>query len=186
MKLHIYALTAIAAPLALGACANAGLNQSEKAVASQSTATADYLKTEVAALNKLASIYIDAAALYKQAADIPDENNGLKEMLLELHDYRNGEREVIQDRVIALGGQPATLGEALGTGHRTFTALRTAIDDDTEVAIEEVLRGEEYIRDELAKVAETDLTPQSAALVGKLQVSVNAEIAKLKKTDQAL
>ena len=69
---------------------------------------------------------------------------------------------------------------------KLFTALRTAIDDDTEVAIEEVLRGEEYIRDELAKVAETDLTPQSAALVGKLQVSVNAEIAKLKKTDQAL
>jgi len=93
---------------------------------------------------------------------------------------------VIQDRVIALGGRPATMGEALGTGHRTFTALRRAVDDDTEVAIEEVLRGEEYIRDELAKVAKADLTPQTAALIGKLQVSVNAEIARLKKTDQAL
>tara|TARA_R110001606_G_scaffold101052_2_gene221982 strand:+ start:1478 stop:2038 length:561 start_codon:yes stop_codon:yes gene_type:complete len=186
MKLHIYALTAIAAPLALGACANAGLTNSEKAMASESTAEAPYLKTEVDELNKLTSIYIDAAALYKQAADIPDENNGLKEMLLELHDYRNGEREVIQDRVIALGGDPATMGEALGTGHRTFTALRTAVDNDSEVAIEEVLRGEEYIRNELAKIAKTDLTPESATLIKKLQVSVNAEIEKLEAKDKAI
>ena len=181
MRLHIYALTAIAAPLALGACANAGLTNSEKAMASESTAEAPYLKTEVNELNKLTSIYIDAAALYKQAADIPDKNNGLKEMLLELHDYRNGEREVI-----ALGGDPATMGEALGTGHRTFTALRTAVDNDSEVAIEEVLRGEEYIRDELAKTAKMDLTPESAALIKKLQVSVNAEIKKLEAKDKAL
>ncbi|KCZ91709.1 PA2169 family four-helix-bundle protein [Hyphomonas johnsonii] len=186
MRLHIYALTAIAAPLALGACANAGLSQQEQAAASQSAAEAPYLKAEVTALNKLAAIYIDAAALYKQAADIPDENNGLKEMLLSLHDYRNGEREVIQDRVIALGGQPATMGEALGTGHRTFTALRTAVDNDSEVAVEEVLRGEEYIRDELAKVAAKDLTPETSALIAKLQVSVKAEITKLKATDQAI
>ena len=49
-----------------------------------------------------------------------------------------------------------------------------------------MLRGEEYIRDELAKTAKTDLTPESAALIKKLQVSVNAEIQKLEAKDEAI
>ena len=179
MRLHIYALTALAAPLALGACANAGLTEAEQYAASETTVEADYLKQEVSALNDIISIYIDAAALYKQASQIPDENNGLAPMLMSLHDERNADREMLQDRVIALGGQPATLGEALGTGHRTFTSLRTVVDNDTEVAVEEVLRGEQYIHNELMEVAQMDLTPESRVLVEELNADVKGKIAKL-------
>ena len=181
MRLHIYALTAIAAPLALGACANAGLSESEQAASAVTTAQADYLKEEISALNSITSIYIDAAALYKQASQLPDENNGLAPMLMELHDERNADREQLQDRVIALGGQPATLGEPIGTGHRTFTTLRTIVDDDSEVAVEEVLRGEKYIHDELAKVSAMQLTPDTRALVETLDADVQSEISKLEQ-----
>ena len=179
MRLHICALTAIAAPLALGACASGGLTASEQSAASETTVQADYLKEEVSALNEITSIYIDAAALYKQASRLPDENNGLSPMLMELHDDRNADREALQGRVIALGGKPATLGEPLGTGHRTFTSLRTVVDNDSEVAVEEVLRGEKYIHDRLMKVADMQLTPETRSLVEKLESDVSSEIETL-------
>ena len=186
MKTMLFASAALALPIALGACSTAGLTETEKAMAEQNTGQSAAMQNEVSELNRLTRIYIDAAALYKQAADLPDEDNGLKPMLLDLAKERNEDRDMLQDRVLALGAKPAESGEALSTAHRSFTSLRTLVDNDSDVAVEEVLRGERYIRDEIDKVMQIAMTPQSKTLLAQLRTDTDAQITRLEGMDPAM
>ena len=185
MKRTLFATVALAVPLAFGACTSAGLSQQEQAVENLNKTMTAAMQTEIAELNELTSIYIDAAALYKQAADIPDENNGLKPALLELAKEKNAQRDALQERVLLMGGDPAEHGQALGTAHRGFTALRTIVDNDTEVAVEEVLRGERYIRDEIADAMTKVTTPESRQLLAALRTDAEQQISRLEAVDKA-
>ncbi|WP_084397438.1 PA2169 family four-helix-bundle protein [Henriciella aquimarina] len=185
MKPILLATAALTLPLGLQACSSAGLSPSQEARVADSHEMSEALKTEVSSLNHLTRLYIDAAALYKQAADIPDQKNGLKPSLLAMAKDRNAQREELQDRVTTLGGQPAEHGQALGTMHRSFTTLRTVVDNDSEVAVEEVLRGERYIRDEIDKAMETAMTPETRDLLAELRTDADANIARLEGMKQA-
>lgn len=185
MKKAILASVALALPLSFAACTSAGLTPSEQAVAEQNVELSDAMQAEVAGLNELTRVYIDAAALYKQAADIPDDTKNLKPHLLELAKEKNAQRDRLQKRVLTLGGAPAEYGEAVGTVHRGFTSLRTLVDNDTEVAIEEVLRGERYILDKINEAMSEAMTPQSKALLAELRTDTEAEIARLEEIDEA-
>lgn len=184
MKKSLLATVALTVPLAFGACSTAGLTPAEEAVAERTAPMSEAMQAEVTELNDLTRVYIDAAALYKQAADIPDESNGLKPALLQLAKEKNEQREELQERVMMLGGEPAEMGEALGTMHRGFTSLRTIVDNDSEVAVEEVLRGERYILDEINDAMPKAITPESKALLAELRTNAEAEIARLEQIDQ--
>ncbi|MEM5518829.1 PA2169 family four-helix-bundle protein [Henriciella sp. AS95] len=186
MKKTLLAGVALALPLSFAACSSAGLTPSEQAVAEANVEMSETVQKEVAELNKLTSIYIDAAALYKQAADIPDDTKSLKPALLELAKEKNMQRDLLQDRVLEMGGKPAEHGEALGTVHRGFTSLRTIIDNDTEVAMEEVLRGERYILDELNKAMPNTVTPETKQLLASLRTDAEAEISRLEQIDETI
>ena len=134
----------------------------------------------------MVSILIDASALYKEAATIPDNEPAISQHLELLAAERDQQREYLQARVVALGGKADTMGEALGTGHRAFTLLRTAVDNDTEVAIEEVLRGERYIVEEIGKIQTTGLTPDSVELLNSLRENVQDDIVTLEALDRAV
>lgn len=185
MKRIFLAGAALALPAMMAACSSAGLSGPEQAAVQQNAEMSEAMQDEVSELNRLTRIYIDAAALYKQAADIPDETNGLKPVLLDLAKKRNAHRDALQKRVIAVGAVPAEHGEALGTAHRAFTSLRTVVDKDTEVAVEEVLRGERYILDEINKAMAKAVTPETRTLLSQLRTDADAEIARLGAIDKA-
>ncbi|MGB3625361.1 MAG: PA2169 family four-helix-bundle protein [Henriciella sp.] len=185
MKNALLATAALALPLSFAACTSAGLTPAEQVAAEQNVAMSEAMQAEVAGLNELTRVYIDAAALYKQAADIPDDTKSLKPALLELAKEKNAQRDMLQDRVLTLGGAPAEHGEALGTAHRGFTALRTVVDDDTEVAIEEVLRGERYILDKINEIMPKTVTPETRTLLAELRTDTETEIARLEMMDKA-
>ena len=186
MKKSLLAGVALALPLSFAACSSAGLTPSETAVAETPVPMSETMQKEVAELNKLTRIYIDAAALYKQAANIPDDTKSLKPALLELAKEKNMQRDLLQDRVLEIGGKPAEHGEALGTAHRGFTSLRTIVDNDTEVAVEEVLRGERYILEELNKAMPNTVTPETKQLLANLRTDTEREISRLEQIDQAV
>ncbi|WP_300390777.1 PA2169 family four-helix-bundle protein [Henriciella sp.] len=179
MKRILLASAALALPFGMTACSSAGLTESESAAVQQTAQQSEAMKEEISELNRLTRIYIDAAALYKQAADIPDEKNGLKPVLLDLAKKRNAQRDLLQARVITLGGNPAEHGQALGTMHRSFTAMRTIVDKDTEVAVEEVLRGERYLLEEINKAMDAAVTPDTRSMLAQLRTDADAQIARL-------
>jgi uncharacterized protein (TIGR02284 family) len=140
---------------------------------------------EIGQLNHLASIFIDANNLYAQAAELPDDNGSrVPASLKALATAREEIATELQERVVALGGEADTMGEALGSGHVAFTYLRTAIDNDTEVAVEEAIRGETYIRDEIDKALQTSMTADSKAMLQRVSAQVKADLASLQKLDR--
>lgn len=140
---------------------------------------------EIGTLNHLASVFIDANNLYAQAAELPD-NDG-KRVPASLSALAGARDEIatdLQERVVALGGEADTMGEAAGSGHVAFTYLRTALDNDTEVAVEEAIRGETYIRDEVSKALAMSLTPESRTMLQQISVQVKADLASLQQLDR--
>ncbi len=186
MKRILMATAALALPLGFSACSTAGLSDTEEAVESYNENMSMAMKEEIGELNKLTRIYIDAAALYKQAADIPDETNGLKPALLELAKEKNAQLDLLQEQVLSLGGEPAERGQALGTAHRGFTSLRTMVDNDSEVAVEEVLRGERYILEEINKALPKTMTPTSRTLLAQLRTDAETQISRLEAVDKEI
>lgn len=170
--------------LAATALATAGVtacatSQPEPMRAADAPELAPQTKAEISALNDLASIFIDAEALYREAAVMPDNDQRVNVSLEALADQRTVELEKLQNRVTTLGGEADQFGEALGTGHRVFTIARTAFSDDTEVAIEEVLRGERYIVDQINKHMTETYTPETKAMLKTIRTQVQADIDSL-------
>ena len=140
-------------------------------------------RAEIDAMNKITSILIDAEAIYTQASDMPDKNEGVRLFLKDLAAERESQTVALQQRVLALGGEPDQFGEAVGTTHRAFASLRTLFDNDTEVAIEEVLRGERYIVEKIGKVLEGDISEEGETILETLRADVMADITRLEDLD---
>ncbi len=69
---------------------------------------------EIGQLNRLTSIFIDANNLYAQAAELPDNSaKRVPASLNALAAARNDIATELQERVVALGGEADTMGEAL-------------------------------------------------------------------------
>ena len=142
-------------------------------------------QAEVNALNDLASAFVDAQDLYKDASNIPDDNEAMRQALARLSQERGEQLEAIQMRVNAMGGEADTVGDALGVGHKMFTELRTAISDDSEVAVEEVLRGDRYLADKIGETLTGDLSPDTVAMLEGLREDIRADITKLEEMDRS-
>jgi uncharacterized protein (TIGR02284 family) len=151
---------------AVGLCACAQM----KTAAEPTPNTAAQLQTipaiasETDSLKHLARIAIDANSLYADAAKEADDAP-LKTELAMLAEDRKDFAQALQARVAALGDKPAEHGEAVGTIHRSFTAVRELVQNDSIAAAGEVYRGEIYMIGELTKAMEGKLTPVSLALI---------------------
>ncbi len=115
---------------------------------------AEAREEEVEMLNDVTSVFIDAEALYGDAAKLPDNDDQVRMIITQIAQERAAQRADLQEYVSQLGGEPDSMGEALGAGHRVFTQMRTAFSNDSAVALQEVLRGEHYIVDEIGKALE--------------------------------
>ena len=143
-------------------------------------------QTEIDALNKVVSVLIDAEEIYGQAAKMPDEDPRVSESLTALWTSTQSQVETVQERVVALGGEADEAGEALGTGHRAFAVLRTMVDEDTDVALEEVLRGERYLVETIESAMEDVTSTESKTLLAGMKAQVQADIASLETLEQSV
>jgi uncharacterized protein (TIGR02284 family) len=157
-------LTIAVAIAALASCAQMETDARPDAGAMGRLGSNAEITAETDKLNHLTRVAIDANRLYDGAADEADD----KELQVTLRTISSGRKmfaQKLQHRVAALGAQPAQTGQATGAVHRSFTALRGLIENDSVAAADEVYRGESYIIDELGKSLETKLTSVSRDMV---------------------
>ncbi|MAK61555.1 MAG: hypothetical protein CMK09_11285 [Ponticaulis sp.] len=173
----------VSAAALLGACAVTSEPANYEAAQTQPD-VAPASAAEIERLNDLVSVYIDAEALYTEAAELPDNQPMVREELAKLAEERSKQREYLQARVAKLGGEPDTAGEALGTTHRVFTEMRTVFSEDSEAAIEEVLRGERYIVEEISEFMTTSPTEDTVELLVILRDDAEIHIEELEKLDR--
>lgn len=155
---------AVAAALAVGACAQMNSNARPDPAAAALLQADPAIAAETQSLNRLTRIAIDANRLYDQAADEADDAD-LQAALRTMSTQRKTFAQRLQNRVAMLGGKPAETGQATGAIHRSFLALRGLVQNDSVAAAEEVYRGETYIIDQLNRALEGYLTPESHQLV---------------------
>ena len=124
-------------------------------------------RDDIAALNHISAILIDAERLYSRAARmIEDDADALGRI-----ERTIGERTLLlrefQQRVRDLRGKPQTDGSMLGVAHKAFFDVRTLFDRDLHAALAEVERGEKYLRDEIRKsMRRGDLGAETRAFLG--------------------
>lgn len=179
----IFKSLSFALALSAAACAS---TEAPKAAEQGARAPVQQAKAEQAnpnidALNKLTAISIDASALYKEAAGISDKA-ALKSELTYLSVQREKLTKILQSKIVAMGGVPAQDGQMLGVGHRTCTAMRNVFENIEKVAASEVLRGEQYLVDEMMKVeGSADVNAMTKSDVKALLPGVVADRDRVKQ-----
>lgn len=181
MKKILLAGAAMTLPISMTACTTATLPPEKQAVVEQSEA----VRVEMDELNQLTKIYIDTVTIYQEAANKSNDLHGLKPVVIELAQERNRQRVDLQDRVIALGGKPAQYGEASGTVRRSLSSIRSVLQDDEKVALQDVLRTERYILREVNDAMDKSVTPETRQLLGRLRTDADQQIARLEEMEQS-
>jgi len=135
-------------------------------------------------LNSLIETTLDSANGYREAAERADDPQ-YKTMFSERSGRRVELIRQLQDEVRSFGGEPDTDQSVAGKLHNKFVAVRDAVMGSSDKAvIEEVERGEDFIKAEFEKAAgDTDLPPKIQELISTAYRSVKAdhdEISRIK------
>lgn len=150
-------------------------------------------RADIAALNHIAQILIDARRLYARAASFSTDADATLRIERTL-----GERAMLLDdvrqRVSDLSGTPQSDGSLLGKAHMAFFNARTWFDNDLDAALAEVARGEDYLRKEIRKaMRREDLYAETRAFLGILldrivsgEMRIEGKIEELRGADQPL
>ncbi len=155
---------AVAAALALGACAQIKSDARPDPALAARMQEDPAIASETQSLNRLTRIAIDANRLYDQAAEEADDAD-LQAALRTMSEQRKTFAQKLQNRVVILGGKPAETGQATGAVPRSFLTLRSLVQNDSVAAAEEVYRGETFIIEQLDRTLQGSLTPESRQLV---------------------
>lgn len=134
-------------------------------------------------LSDLAHKLVDQVALYGMAKEIAREPT-IADAIQRAKDARAELLQEINAKIFQRGLAPIDQGTALGTAHKAFTRLRSVVDKDDRTAIGEVERGEDYLRDRVAKAARDDRLSAHTSnylqtMVSRIE-STHEEISKLK------
>lgn len=132
------------------ACSTHPVSPATERIEARESATATAPSVDVTRLQGITRILIDASSLYDAAAE-QSTNEAYAQQLRNISERRRAMVDVFQARVASLGGAPTETGQALGTAHRVFMDARMLGDSDTKVAVQEALRGENYLVDQLTE-----------------------------------
>ena len=144
---------------------------------------------DIAVLNRLIEATIDSADGYGEAAqDV--RNPELKAIFERRSRERLAAFSSLQSQVKALGGQPQDEGTLLASMHRVFVKLRSAARSGDLAVIDEVERGEDFIKSTYENALhETGLSATSLATVQHAYDSVRSgheEMSRLKHSLHSL
>jgi uncharacterized protein (TIGR02284 family) len=130
----------------------------------------------VKVLNSLIETTLDSANGYAEAGSLA-RNPRFKSLFQERAEARRHLTRDLKDEVHSFGGQSADHGSILGHAHRVFIELRDKIAGRSDRAIiEEIERGESFIRDRFQKAAHDDTLPaQARQLIERAYGAISAE-----------
>ncbi len=100
---------------------------------------------DIDVLNTLIETTLDSADGYSQAADRAKQS-GYKDVFIRWAEDRRQVVTQLQGQVRRLGGTPEDDGSILAAGHRMFLKLRDSVTGSDESVIDEVERGEDFIK----------------------------------------
>jgi uncharacterized protein (TIGR02284 family) len=134
-------------------------------------ATAD----DITVLNSLIKTTLDSRKGFRDAAENA-ESTRFELMFREFAEERGQVAAVLQTEVRRLGGNPEDDSSFLAAAHRTFMDLKNAITGtDDRAVIEEVERGEDYIKAKFETALKDDrLLPETREVIAEAFTSVRA------------
>ena len=102
---------------------------------------------DISTLETLTSTLIDSVNGYRDAA-ADAEGSQFQQLFREMADERSRTAEELRSEIRRLGGNPPEDGSFLGKTHQRFMDLKAAITGrDDKAIINEVERGEDYLKD---------------------------------------
>jgi uncharacterized protein (TIGR02284 family) len=128
---------------------------------------------DIATLNSLIETTIDSADGYEQAA-ATEKVGDLAQTFRQFASERRSIVAELRGHVVRLGGNPEDDGTLLAAAHRQFLNLRSAFDSDTRTAINEVERGEDYIKNKYEMALKADLSPDVRQAIQRAYESIRA------------
>ena len=140
---------------------------------------------EITTLNTLTTTLIDSVTGFEDAAADIEGTSRLQQLFRERASERRQVVEELRAEVARLGGSPEDDGSFLGKSHQRFMDLKAAITGHDEAAvINEVERGEDYLKDKFETALNGDtLTSESRSVVEQVFQSVRSghdQISQLK------
>lgn len=138
---------------------------------------------DITTLNTLIETTIDSITGYEESAKLI-ENERFRQIFRERADERQKVVEELRGEVRRLGGDPEESGTLLGKAHQRFEDLKAAITGrDEKSIINEVERGEDYLKAKYEAALDSGLTGEPRAVVERAYQSVRAghdQISQLK------
>ena len=127
-------------------------------------------------LNGLIETTLDSADGYRKAAETAD-NPTFKTMFESRAQKRAQLCSELKTEVRTFGGEPKDDGSMLAASHRAFIDLKDKVSGSSDKAvIDEVERGEDYIKAKFEKAINDDeLTPAARQAVERAYASVKAD-----------
>ena len=127
---------------------------------------------QIKTLNELIETTIDSVTGYEDSATNID-NERLREIFRQRASERQRVVEDLRTEVRRLGGNPEDSGSFLGKAHQRFEDLKAAITGrDEQAIVNEVERGEDYIKGKYEAALNGDLTGESRTVVERAYQSV--------------
>lgn len=110
---------------------------------------------DIKILNSLIETTLDSADGYREAAQ-KATNTSYKDLFAQWAAERKQVVSELQGEVRTLGGEPEDDGTVLAAGHRVFLKLRDSVTGTDVAVIDEVERGEDYIKAKYEEALEDD------------------------------
>jgi len=130
---------------------------------------------EISTLNTLIATTIDSITGYENSAkDI--ENQRFAEIFRQRANERQQVAEQLRGEVRRLGGDPEDSGSFMGKTHQRFEDLKAAITgQDEQAIINEVERGEDYLKEKFETALNSDtLSGEARSVVERCYQSVRS------------
>lgn len=140
--------------------------------------------SEISTLNTLIATTIDSITGYEDSAQNID-NERFREIFRQRANERQQIVEQLRAEVRRLGGNPEDEGSFMGKAHQRFEDLKAAVTGrDEQAIINEVERGEDYLKDKFETALNGDtLSGESRSVVERCYQSVRSghdQISQLK------
>jgi uncharacterized protein (TIGR02284 family) len=127
---------------------------------------------DISTLETLTSTLIDSVNGYRDAA-ADAEGSQFQQLFREMADQRSRTAEDLRAEIRRLGGNPPEDGSFLGKTHQRFMDLKAAITGrDDKAIINEVERGEDYLKDKFEAALKGDVDPQARSVIERAYQSV--------------
>jgi uncharacterized protein (TIGR02284 family) len=130
---------------------------------------------DISVLNSLIKTTLDSRKGFRDAAEDASSPR-FAEMFAEFAAERSSVATQLQAEVRRLGGNPEDDSSFLAAAHRGFMNLKTAITGkDDKAVIEEVERGEDYIKGKFEEaLRDSELSPATRQVITQAYASVRA------------